>query len=239
MPYKMRSFHETTKIRNSLLIIVRWCPCKKIRSKFPRAMQVGLEAGSDKAGVQDPKSRKDAMAGATAHRLNQNAIAVALVEHEDTVVSGAGSDNKFAGLVGVNLAGGWRDHGSKTMMSKVIVGVARVISASSGGLVAGVEGGIPKGALGARLVGRRFLRAWSRWPMTIATDCGGCWRSVFVVSPRKGGGGSPVRGRRVVWTRPVRTTLRGQRQRARRVWPTRERPRTRTRVDAQAAGTGQ
>ena len=42
------------------------------------AMQVGSEARSDKAGMQGPKIREDARAGSTAHRLDQNAIAVVL-----------------------------------------------------------------------------------------------------------------------------------------------------------------
>jgi hypothetical protein len=76
------------------------------------------------------ESSKDAGASATTHGLNQNTVAVVVVQHQDIVVAGAGRDNKFASLVGVNLTSGGFDNQCQTVMGMM---VARVAAGKVGG----------------------------------------------------------------------------------------------------------
>jgi hypothetical protein len=52
-----------------------------------QTVKLGPEASRNQTCMQFVKGSKNARAGATAHWLNQNAIAVVVVQHEDIVVA--------------------------------------------------------------------------------------------------------------------------------------------------------
>ena len=66
--------------------------------------------------MNDLESGKDARSSATAHRFDEDTVAVVIIDNHDVVTACAGRDDKFASLVGMDLARGGFEHGSVAVM---------------------------------------------------------------------------------------------------------------------------
>jgi hypothetical protein len=102
-------------------------------------LELGAKAGCDEASVQQLERSKNTRASsATAHRRDQNAVAVVVVQHKDVVVAGTRGDNETAGLVCMDLAGGGFDDSREAMMGTLVEMVAgRELEGSFGGDIGG------------------------------------------------------------------------------------------------------
>ena len=95
------------------------------RTFVVQSLEFGAQASSDETGVENFVSGQDARAGATAERLNNDAVAVVVVQHENVIVTGAGSHDESSSLVGMDLATGWFDDAGETLVSAFVSVVAR------------------------------------------------------------------------------------------------------------------
>lgn len=86
-----------------------------------QALELGSQTCGDQAGMKDLKGGEDAGACATAHGLHKNAIAVVVIDYQYIIVTNAGRHDKLAGLIRMDLAGGWFKHGGITLMCACIV----------------------------------------------------------------------------------------------------------------------
>ena len=132
---------------------------------------------------------QDAAVGATTHWFDQGTVTVIVVDDENVIVAATGCNDELAGLVRVDLAGvGSFDDGGETLMRADVVGFAqrKSVGFDSGGFEFLCGGGrTVSRTRGDKsfLVDCLFLRTWSMWPLAIATDVGGCLRSVLRVKP--------------------------------------------------------
>ena len=71
-------------------------------------MELGAQAGVDQTCVQDLECGKHARTSATAHRLFKYTVAVVIVDDQHVIIAGAGRNDKFSGLVRMDLPSGVR-----------------------------------------------------------------------------------------------------------------------------------
>jgi len=110
---------------------------------------------------------------------SQDAIAVIIIDNDDVIVAGKGLDNEFASEVHVGLTSGFH-HRGKAQMCPGACCKARGKASSQG--AAGLRTGtIPCG--GCCFVDRTFWQVWSRWPLMVALELGGCCWRVCNVNP--------------------------------------------------------
>ena len=95
---------------------------------------------------------KNARASATAHRRDENGVAIVIVDDHNVIVVGTGCNDEFSSLIGVNLAGGGFDDGSETVMGSCVVRGAK-----RKGVGGRVIGGVRVGWWCARNHFSRFL----------------------------------------------------------------------------------
>jgi hypothetical protein len=95
-----------------------------IRTLIVEQLELGSQIRCDKTSMQDLITGKDPKTCATAKRLIKDAAAVVVIKDKDEVVAAVEGNNKFSGLVGVDLACGRVDECSKAMIGACIGRVA-------------------------------------------------------------------------------------------------------------------
>ena len=90
------------------------------------ALELGTMTGGDEAGVNRCERQVDAVGSAVFHWLDEDAIAVKVVNDEDIIVAGAGCHDEAVGLIGMDLPGDWVgfDGSGVTVMRPSVFGVA-------------------------------------------------------------------------------------------------------------------
>ncbi len=88
-----------------------------------QSVELGSQSGREQPLVDDLESRQDAWPRSAAHWLHQNAVAVVIIHDQHVIVSRAGCDHKFTGLIRMNLSGGGFEDGGETSVRSSVVGL--------------------------------------------------------------------------------------------------------------------
>ena len=138
--------------------------------------------------MQHCEGQKDASTCCLAAQgFDKDAVGIVIVYDEDIIVARAGGNDEFAVLVGMNSpCGGFKQSG-KTLMRVEVIDVAK--RERGGGFSRWDEvvavGNVDGGAAVVTLVDRGFFLVWSRYPLIVATDCGGCSRCNLAIRSRQ------------------------------------------------------
>jgi len=133
-----------------------------------KALEFGAESCGAKAVVGNLKSGKNGIGMSVFERNSDDAIAVIVIHNKDVIVAGTRGCNKFAGEIHVSLSCGLH-HGSKAHVGAgtMVDGRGKASSVGDGGAGVALE-------RCDVLVEQRFCWVWSRCPLMVAMDCGGC-----------------------------------------------------------------
>ncbi len=173
-----------------------------------KALELGVESRGAKVVVGNLKSGKNGIGTSVFERNSDDAIAVIVIHNKDVIVAGTRGCNEFAGEIHVSLSCGLHHRG------KAQVGVGTLVN--GWGKASSVGDGEAGVALGRRdvLVEWRFCRVWSRWPLMVAMDCGGCCCKDLRVRPANSGTCPQCRAsssmerhglKRVAWAKATRS----------------------------------
>jgi hypothetical protein len=87
-----------------------------------KSLELGAEAGLDEPGMNKFVRIQNAFGSAVAEGLGKQVVAVVVVYYHEVVVATAGGGNKSAGLVAVDLSGGFHDGSKECMGSSIDTG---------------------------------------------------------------------------------------------------------------------
>ena len=108
-------------------------------------------------------------------RDSKDTIAVIVIYDEDVVVACTGWSDESASEIHVGLSSGFHQGSIAVVGTFALVKGQGKVSASGGTDGSGV------------LVERWFIRVWSKWPLIVASDSGGCFCREARVNPANSG----------------------------------------------------